>query len=89
VSHPEGVGFEPSTKNVNRSQGAGLETLLALSTSARNGLTIAFITRPELKFSRSLLKSTEVDFRFFRLFSHLLDDFHYQPGNKFPGGTFT
>jgi hypothetical protein len=68
VSHPEGVGFEPSTKNVNRSQGAGLETLLALSTSARNGLTIAFITRPELKFSRSLLKSTEVDFRFLEIF---------------------
>jgi hypothetical protein len=32
MSHPQGVGLEPSSKNVNRPQGAGLETLLALST---------------------------------------------------------
>jgi hypothetical protein len=31
MSYPEGVGLEPSSKNVNRPQGAGLETLLALS----------------------------------------------------------
>ncbi|MHC5612384.1 MAG: hypothetical protein ACYTXA_15580 [Nostoc sp.] len=36
-SHPLWVGLEPSPKNVNRPQGAGLETLLALSTSRFGG----------------------------------------------------
>ncbi|WP_334928080.1 hypothetical protein [Nostoc sp.] len=42
-----------------------------MSTSAGNSLTVGFHDRLEINFRANRLKSTEVDWRFLAIFSHL------------------